>query len=79
MGRLPPGLATLGKGTALLPGQARASCTPAFRAEARYLKACLLKPFLQAPEAIPQELPGHGMVGLKLHRNTIPGKLKANL
>jgi hypothetical protein len=75
LGGLPPSLATLGEGAALLPGQARATRTPTFRAEACHLKARLLKPFLEAPKAIPQELPGHGVVGLKLHRNAIPGKL----
>jgi hypothetical protein len=78
LGGLPPSLATLGEGTALLPGQARATRTPALGAEARHLKARLLQPLLEAPEAITQELPSHGVVGLKLHRNTIPGKLKAN-
>jgi len=68
-------MTTLSEGTALLPGQARAARSPAFRAEACHLKARLLKPFLETPEAISEELPGHGVVGLKLHRNTIPGKL----
>ena len=68
-------MTTLSEGTALLPGQARAARSPAFRAEACHLKARLFKPFLQAPQAITQEFSGHGVVGLKFHRNTIPGKL----
>jgi hypothetical protein len=62
----------------MLTRKARAAGTPSFRGEARHLKARLLKPFLEAPEAIPQKLPGHGVMGLKLHRNTIPRKLEAN-
>jgi hypothetical protein len=75
LGGLPPSLATLGEGAALLPPQARAAGPPAFRTEAGHLKARLFKPFLQAPQAITQEFSGHGVVGLKFHRNTIPGKL----
>ena len=72
-------LIMLSEAASVLSREGRAACSAAFCRKARNLKTSLLQAFPELSEAIPKQFPGHGVMGLKIHRDAITRQLEANL